>query len=85
MKVSVSKRKGVCFYVGQCLLREWVVGRGGLHWVIRGIGTVSGRPIEEFYRGCRQFVPIWDGPIGESVLTTAGTAFLLVELIGVAA
>ncbi len=45
MKVSVSKRKGVCFYVGQCLLREWVVGGGGLHWVIRGIGTVSGRPI----------------------------------------
>ncbi len=42
-----------------------------------------------FHRGCvdyfsRRFVPKWDNQNGESVLATAGTAPLLVELIGVA-
>ncbi len=72
--------------MGQCVLREWVI------WVLRGTGTASGRPgvSSEVHKGrvdylSRQFVPELYSPNGESVLATAGTTSLLVELIGVAA
>ncbi len=83
---------GVSFYVGRCVLREWVVGGGGLD----GYFGEQGQPLdiqeglEGFHRGyvdylSRQIVPKWDSPNDESDFVTAGTTFLLVELVGVAA
>ncbi len=90
---------GVCgkghlsvFYVCQCVLREWGTRGGGLDGYFREQGLPVGvqECLEGCHRGCadylsRQFVPKWDSPNGESVLVTARTASLLVELIGVAA
>ncbi len=79
------------FYVGQCALREWVVGWGGLHGCFgeQGLPVGAQECLEVFHRGCvnyisRQFFPEWDSPNGERVLATARTISLLVELIGVA-
>ncbi len=78
--------------MGGCALREWVVGGGGLDGYFGEQGLPVG--IQEwlggFHRGCvdylsRQFVPKWDSPNCEGELTTARTASLLVELVGVAA
>ncbi len=67
-------------------------GRRCVKWVLLGTGTVTRRPgyLEGFHRGCvnylsEQFVPKWDSRNGGSVLPTAGTTTLLVELIGVVA
>ncbi len=73
------------------MLREWVVGGGGLD----GYFGEQGLPVgiqecrERFHRRCvdylsRQFVPKWDSPNGEGELATARTASLLVKLVGVA-
>ncbi len=56
----------------------------------RGLPVGIQECLEIFYRGCVgylgwQFVPKWDSPNGESKLSTARTASLLVELVGVAA
>ncbi len=78
--------------MGQCVQREWAV-----QWdVLYGYFGEQGLPVgvqkclEGSHRGCvdhlsRQFVPKWDSPNAESVLATAGTTSLLVELIGLAA
>ncbi len=78
--------------VGRCVLREWVVGGGGLDGYFREQGLPVGiqECLEQFHRGCvdylsRQFVPKWDSPNGEGELATARTESLLVELECVAA
>ncbi len=84
---------GVCFfYVGRCVLREWVVGGGGLDAYFGGQGLSVGIPgcLERFHRGCvdylsQLFVPKWDSPSGEGELPTARTTSVSVELVGVAA
>ncbi len=80
------------FYVGQCVLREWVVGGSGLDGYFGERGQPLGiqEYLEGFHRGCfeylsRQVAPKWDSPNDESELATAGTTSLLVELIGVEA
>ncbi len=75
------------FYVGRCVLREWVVVGGGLDAYFGGQGLQVG--IQECLERCvdyvnRQYVPKWDSPSGEGELATASTASLLVELVGVA-
>ncbi len=52
------------FYVGRCVLREWVVGGGGLYGRFGEQGLPVGvqECLERFHRGCvdylsRQFVP----------------------------
>ncbi len=73
--------------MGRCVLREWVVGCGGLDGYFGvGIRECLGR----IHRRCvdylsRKFVPKWDSPNGEGELATAHTKSLLVELVGVAA
>ncbi len=74
------------------MLREWVVGGGGLDGYFGEQGLPPGiqECIESFHRRCvdylsRQFVPNWDSPNGEGELATARTASLLVELECVAA
>ncbi len=89
MGVFANGHLSMSCYVGQCVLWEWVMGRGGLHGYFRE----QGQPVsiqeclEGCHRGCvdypsRQFVPKWDSPNLESVLASAGTAYLFVELIG---
>ncbi len=82
----------VCFYVGRCVLREWVVEGGGLDGYLGEHGLPVGIQdcLERFHRGCagylnRQFVPKWDSPNCEGELATARTTSLLVELVAVAA
>ncbi len=79
------------FYVGRCVLRERVVGGGGLDWCFGKQGVPVGiqECLERVHRGYadylnRQFVPKWDNPNGEGELVTARTTSLLVELLGVA-
>ncbi len=67
------------------MLREWVVGGGGLDGYFGEQGLSAGiqECLERFHRGCvdnfsRQFVPKWDSPNGEGELATARTASLLV-------
>ncbi len=75
------------------MLREWVVGGGGLdgYFGEQGLPVGIQECLKRFQRGCvdyylgRQFVPKWDSPNGEFKLATARTACLLVELVGVAA
>ncbi len=74
------------------MLREWVVGGGGLdgYFGKQGLPVGIQEYLERFHRGCadylsRQFVPKWDSPNGEGELATARTASLLVELECVAA
>ncbi len=76
---------------GYCVQRELVGGGGGLNVYFREQGLPMGvqECLRGYHRGCvdylnRQFIPKWDSPNGESVLATAGTKSLLVELIGVA-
>ncbi len=71
---------GVSFYVGQCVLWNWVVGRGRLYGYSgeQGIPVGIKECLEGFHWGCvdylsRQLVPNWDSPNGERELTTAGT------------
>ncbi len=75
--------------MGRCVLREMVVGGGGLY----GYSGEQGLPVvvqecrEGFHRGCvdclsRQIVQKWGSPNGGNVLVTAGRTSLL-ELIGV--
>ncbi len=78
---------GVSFCVGRCVLREWVVGGGGLdgYFGEQSLPVGIQECLERFNRGCvgylsRQFVPKWDSPNGESEFATARTASLLVEL-----
>ncbi len=78
--------------MGRCVLREWVVGGGGLNEYFGEQRLPVGiqECHEGFRRGCvdylrRQFVPKWDSPNGEGELATVRTTFLLVELVGVAA
>ncbi len=77
------------FDLGRCVLREWVVGGGGLG----GYSGEQGLPVdiqeclERFHRGCvhclsRQFVPKWDSPNDEGELMTARTTSLLMEFEG---
>ncbi len=80
------------FYVGRCVLREWVVRGGGLDWYFGEQGLPVGiqECLERVHRGfadylSRQFVPKWDSPNGEGELATVRTASLLVELECVAA
>ncbi len=80
------------FYVGRCVLREWVVGGSGLYGYFGEQGMPVGiqECLERFHRGCagcpsRQFVPKWNSPNGEGELATARTTSLLMELVGVAA
>ncbi len=78
----------VCvFYVGRCVLREWVVRGGGLDGYFGEQGLPMGiqECLERFHLGCvdylsRQFVPKCDSPNCEGELATACTASLLVEL-----
>ncbi len=78
--------------MGQRVQREWAVEGGGLYGYFREQGLAVG--VQECLEGFHQqnsgyfsqyFVPKWDSPNAESVLATAGTSFLLVEFIGVAA
>ncbi len=78
------------FYVGQRVLREWVVGGGGLYGYFGEQELPVGvqECLEGFHRErvdylTRQFVPKWASPNAERVLKTAGTASLLVDFIGV--
>ncbi len=68
------------FCVGRCVLREWVVGGGGLdeYFGEQGLPADIQECLERFLS--RQFVPKWDCPSGEGELATARTASLLVEL-----
>ncbi len=68
------------------------MGGGGLDGYLGEQGLPMGiqECLEGFQRGCvdylsRQFVSIWDSPTAESVLATAGTTSLLMELVGGAA
>ncbi len=78
MGVCAKSYLGVSFfYVGQCVLWEWVVGEGGLY------GLAPRSVLNEFTEDALTisadfFVPKWARPNGESVLATAGTACLLV-------
>ncbi len=83
---------GVSFCVVRCVLREWVVGGGGLdgYFGEQGLPAAIQECLERFHRRCvdylsRQFVSKWDSPNGEGELATARTASLLVELECVAA
>ncbi len=78
--------------MGRYVLKEWVVGGGGLdgHFGETGLPVGIQECREVFHRGCvdylrHPFVPKWDSPSGEGELTTARTTYLLVELVGVAA
>ncbi len=69
------------------MLREWVVGGGGLdgYFGEQGLSTGIQECHERYHRRCvdyliRQFVPKWDCKIGEGELATARTASLLVKL-----
>ncbi len=80
------------FYVGRCVLREWVKRGGGLDGYFGEQGLTVGiqECLERFHRGGVDylswlFVPKWDSPNCEGELATARTASLLVELVGVAA
>ncbi len=82
---------GCLFYVGRCVLREWVVGGGELdgYFGEQRLPVCIQECLERSHRGCidylsRQFVPKWDRPKSECELATARTS-LLVKLIGVAA
>ncbi len=73
--------------MGQSVLREWVVGGGGLdgYFGEQGLPVGTQECLERFHRGCvyylsRHFVPEWDSPNGEGELATARAASLLVEL-----
>ncbi len=64
VRVSEKGRLGVSFCVGRCVLREWVVGGGGLAGYFGEQGLPAGiqECLERFHRGCvdylsRQFVP----------------------------
>ncbi len=77
--------------MGQCVQREWVVGGGGLngHFSEQGLPMGVQDCLKGFHQGyvdhlSKKFVPKWDSPTAESVLATAGTTSMLVELIGVA-
>ncbi len=83
---------GVRFCAGRCVLREWVVGGGGLDGYFGEQRLPMGiqECLEKFHRGCVdylswQFVPELDSSNGEGELATARTASLLVELECVAA
>ncbi len=74
------------------MLRDWVVGGGGLdgHFGEQGLPAGIQECLERFHPRCvdylsRQFVPKWDSPNGEGVLATVRTASLLVEFECVAA
>ncbi len=76
----------------QCVLREWVVRRGGLNGYFgeQGLPVDIHECLERFHRRCsdyltRPFVPNWDSPNCEGELATACTASLFVELVVVAA
>ncbi len=70
--------------MGRRVLREWVVGGGGLggHFGEQGLPVGIQECVDYL---SRQFVPKWDSPNGEGELATARTASLLVELECVAA
>ncbi len=77
--------------MGRCVLREWVVGGGGLngHFGEQGLPMGIQKCLERYCRGCvdclsQQFVPKWDSPNDEGELATMRSS-LLVELVGVAA
>ncbi len=65
--------------MGRCVLREWVVGGGGLdgHFGEQGLPVGIQECVDYL---SRQFVPKWDSPNGEGELAAARTASLLVEL-----
>ncbi len=77
--------------MGQCVQREWVVGGVGLngHFSEQGLPMGVQDCLEGFHQVyvdhlSGEFVPKWYSPKAESVLATAGTTSILVELIGVA-
>ncbi len=85
--VNGGKWKG-SFASGSMCAKEMGCWRRWVLYVLQGTGAVSWRP--GFHRRCvdclsRYFVPKCDSSKPESVLVTAGTSPLLVELIGVAA
>ncbi len=62
---------GCEFLRGRCVLRDWVVGGGGLDGYFGEQGLPAGiqEYLERFHRRCvdyfsRQFVPKWDSPNG---------------------
>ncbi len=78
MGVCEKDHLGVIIYVGQCVLREWVVGGGGLdgYFGEQGLPVGVQECLEGSHRGCidyfgQQFVPQWDNANRESVLATA--------------
>ncbi len=75
------------FYVGRCVLREWVVKGGGLdrYFGEQELPVGIQECLDRFHRGCvnhpsRKFVPKRDSPYGGGELATVSTPFLLVEL-----
>ncbi len=80
------------FYVGRCVLREWVVVGGLLdgYFGEQGLSVGIQECRERFHRRCvdylsRQFVPKLNSPNDEGEFATARTTSLLVVLLGVAA
>ncbi len=64
--------------MGRCVVREWVVGGGGLDGYPKEQGLEVGilGCLERFNLGCvdylsRQFVPKWDCPNDEGEMATA--------------
>ncbi len=55
------------FYMGQCVLGEWVVGGGVLYGYFREQGLLVGvqEGLEEFHRGCVDYLgdmfKVWPG------------------------
>ncbi len=78
MGVYGKGRWGVSFYVGRCVLREWVVRGGWLHGYFGEQGLPVG--IQEWLEGLPpgcvdylggQFVPKWDSTNAEGELASA--------------
>ncbi len=74
------------------MLREWVMGGGGLDGYFGEQGLPAGiqECLERFHRRCveylsRQFVPNWDSSNCEGGSAAPRTASQLVGLVGVAA
>ncbi len=81
---------GVSFIRGPMCADGMGCERRWIRWVLWGLPLGIQECLERFHRVCvdylsRQFVPKWDIPKCEGELATARTAWLLLELVGVAA
>ncbi len=58
MGVYGNGHLGVSFYVGRCVLREWVVGGGGLDGYFGEQGQPLGiqESLEGFHQGCVDYL-----------------------------